>query len=61
MASPRSFDALRAQLSSFDEQLAVLEKLLVPLAQWSSMWAELEAGLLNLGRGRKAEDREPDA
>jgi len=60
-AQRRSIDALRAQLSSFDEQLAVLEKLLLPLAQWSSKWAELEAGLLNLGRGRKAEDRELDS
>ena len=60
-AQRRSIDALRAQLSSFDEQLAVLEKLLLPLAQWSSKWAELEAGLLNLGRGRKTEDREPDS
>ncbi len=60
-AQRRSIDALQAQLSSFDEQLAVLEKLLLPLAQWSSKWAELEDRLLNLGRGQTAEDREPDS
>ncbi len=60
-AQRRSIDALRAQLSSFDEQLAVLETFLVPLAQWSSKWAELEAGLMNLGRGRKTEDGEQDS
>jgi hypothetical protein len=60
-AQRRSIDALQAQLSSFDDQLAVLEKILLPLAQWSSKWAELEERLLNLGRGRKAEDREPDS
>lgn len=60
-AQRRSIDALHAQLSSFDEQLAVLEKLLLPLAQWSSKWAELEERLLSLGRGRKAENREPDS
>ena len=52
-AQRRSIDALKAQLSSFDEQLAVLEQVLGPLAQWSGKWAELEQQLLNLGRGRE--------
>lgn len=47
-----SIDALKAQLSSFDEQLAVLERVLAPLAEWSSKWAELEDRLLHLGRSR---------
>jgi hypothetical protein len=34
-AQRRSIDALKAQLSSFDEQLAVLEQVLGPLAEWS--------------------------
>jgi hypothetical protein len=50
-AQRRSIDALKAQLSSFDEQLAVLEQVLGPLAEWTGKWAELEQRLLNLGRG----------
>jgi hypothetical protein len=50
-AQRRSIDALKAQLSSFDEQLAALEQILGPLAQWSASWAELEKRLLNTGRG----------
>ena len=48
-AQRRSIDALKAQLSSFDEQLAVLEQVLGPLAEWSGKWAELEQRLLKLG------------
>ena len=55
-AQRRSIEALKAQLSSFDEQLAVLEQILGPLAEWSRMWAELEQQLLNWGR-RPADDR----
>ena len=45
----RSIAALQAQLSSFDEQLAVLEQILGPLAEWSRTWADLEQRLLNKG------------
>ena len=45
-----SIKALKAQLSSFDEQLATLEQLLGPLAEWSRAWAGLEERLLNMGR-----------
>ena len=34
-AQRRSIEALKAQLSSFDEQLAVLEQILSPLTEWS--------------------------
>jgi hypothetical protein len=47
-AQRRSVQALQAQLSSFDEQLAVLEQVVGPLAQWSRKWAELEERLLNI-------------
>jgi len=47
-AQRRSIEALKAQLSSFDEQLAVLENLLGPLAQWSRTWADFEQRLLNM-------------
>jgi hypothetical protein len=48
-AQRRSIEALKAQLSSFDEQLAMLEGILGPLAQWSKTWADLEQRLLNMG------------
>jgi len=53
-AQRRSIEALKAQLSSFDEQLAVLEQLLSPLTEWSSTWAELEERLLNMSHGPAA-------
>jgi len=45
-AQRRSIEALKAQLSSFDEQLAVLERMLTPIAEWSRAWADLEHRLL---------------
>ena len=47
-AQRRSIAALQAQLGTFDEQLAVLEQVLGPLADWSRTWADLEQRLLNL-------------
>ena len=47
-AQRRSIEALQAQLSAFDGQLAVLEQILSPLAEWSSTWAELEQRLLSM-------------
>jgi hypothetical protein len=49
-AQRRSIDALKTQLSSFDEQLAALEQILGPLTEWSRTWAEFEQRLLNMGR-----------
>jgi hypothetical protein len=54
-AQRRSIEALKAQLSSFDEQLAVLEQILSPLTEWSTTWAEVEERLLNMSRGPAAE------
>jgi len=56
-AQRRSIAALQAQLSSFDEQLQVLEQILGPLAQWSRAWADLEQRLLNMGRRPETEDK----
>jgi hypothetical protein len=50
-AQRRSIEALKAQLSSFDEQLAVLEQILGPLTEWSRTWAEVEERLLKMSRG----------
>ena len=47
-AQRRSIEALKAQLSAFDEQLAVLEQILGPFAEWSRSWADLEKQLVNM-------------
>ena len=54
-AQRRSIEALKAQLSSFDEQLAVLEQILGPLAEWSRTWAQVEDQLLTMRRGPAAQ------
>jgi hypothetical protein len=54
-AQRRSIEALQAQLSSFDEQLAVLEQILSPLTEWSRTWAEAEERLLNPRLGPAAD------
>jgi hypothetical protein len=55
-AQRRSIEALKAQLSAFDEQLAVLEQILGPFAEWSRSWADLEKQLVNMRRSPEAED-----
>jgi hypothetical protein len=52
-AQRRSIEALQAQLSAFDGQLAVLEQILSPLAEWSGTWAEFEQRLLSMGQLRE--------
>ena len=47
-AQRRSIEALKSQLTAFDEQLAVLERILGPLADWSAKWAQVEDRLMNL-------------
>ena len=56
-AQRSSIQSLQAQLTAFDEQLALLEGILGPLAEWSSRWADLEGLMINLGRvpGGKAD------
>jgi hypothetical protein len=58
-AQRRSIEALKAQLSSFDEQLAVLEQIISPLTEWSRTWAGMEERLLKMSRGSAAES--PDS
>ena len=41
-AQRRSIAAMAAQLEAFDQQLAVFERILDPLVEWSSSWARLE-------------------
>ncbi len=54
-AQRRSIEALKAQLSSYDEQLSVLEQLLGPLTEWSRTWADLEERLLKMSHRPQAE------
>ncbi|HYH24025.1 MAG TPA: hypothetical protein VD834_01650 [Blastococcus sp.] len=41
-AQRQSISAMSAQLQAFDQQLAVFERILDPLVEWSSTWARLE-------------------
>ena len=41
-AQRQSMAAMRAQLDAFDQQLAVFERILGPLVEWSGTWARLE-------------------
>jgi hypothetical protein len=56
-AQRRSIETLQAQLSAFDQQLAVLEQILGPLAQWSGTWAELEQRVMRLYPGYGGDDK----
>ena len=49
-AERRSTAAMAAQLEAFDQQLAVFERILDPLVQWSSTWARLEEAMGDLVR-----------
>jgi hypothetical protein len=41
-AQRQSIAAMTAQLEAFDQQMAVFERILDPLVEWSSTWARLE-------------------
>jgi hypothetical protein len=49
-AQRQQIAAMAAQLEAFDEQLAVFERILEPLVEWSSTWARLEQAVSSLGR-----------
>jgi hypothetical protein len=48
-AQRSSIEGLMSQLKAFDEQLEVFERVLVPLAEWSRNWADLERAVLPPG------------
>ena len=60
-AQRSSLQAMVAQFQAFDEQLAVFERILEPLVEWSSTWARLEEGVSSLVRreGGTAGDKRP--
>jgi hypothetical protein len=41
-AQRQSIAAMTSQLEAFDQQLAVIEKVLSPVVEWSATWARLE-------------------
>jgi hypothetical protein len=49
-AQRSSIAAMRAQLDAFDQQLAVFERILDPLVEWSSTWARLEEAVGDIVR-----------
>lgn len=51
-----SITAMKAQLDAFDQQMAVFERLLDPLVDWSSSWARLEQAVGDFVR-RDGNDR----
>ena len=56
-AQRQSITAIRAQLDAFDDQLAVFERILDPLVEWSSTWARLEEAVGDLVRRDNGENR----
>jgi prefoldin subunit 5 len=54
-AQRRSIEALKAQLSAFDEQLALLERILDPFAEWIRTWADVEEQLVTMQSRPEAE------
>jgi hypothetical protein len=54
-AQRRSIEALKAQLSAFDEQLALLERILGPFAEWIRTWADVEEQMVTMQRRPEAE------
>jgi LmbE family N-acetylglucosaminyl deacetylase len=45
-AQRRSIEAMQAQLQAFNEQLAVMEKILDPLTEWANLWTDLEESVM---------------
>jgi hypothetical protein len=53
-AQRQSIAAMRSQLDAFDQQLAVFERILEPLVEWSGTWARLEEAVGDLVRRNDA-------
>jgi hypothetical protein len=47
----QQIQAMTVQLQAFDDQLAVFERILEPLVEWSATWARLEESVADLVRG----------
>lgn len=51
-AQRRSIETLKTQLAAYDQQLAALQQVLSPLADWARAWAEFEQRLVNMRPGQ---------
>ena len=60
-AQRESISAMRAQLDAFDQQLAVFERILDPLVEWSSTWAQLEKAVGDFVRPGNETGKAPEA
>ena len=54
-AQRQSIAAIREQLDAFDQQLGVFERILDPLVEWSSTWAQLEKAVGDFVRPNNGE------
>jgi hypothetical protein len=60
-AQRQSIAAMSAQLEAFDQQLAVFERILEPLVEWSGTWARLEEAVGDFVRRDGAPEGTPPA
>ncbi|WP_324278109.1 hypothetical protein [Blastococcus brunescens] len=60
-AQRQSIAAMRAQLDAFDQQLAVFERILDPLEEWSATWAQLEKAVGDFVRPAGDSGKPPEA
>ncbi len=58
-AQRQSIAAMSAQLEAFDQQMAVFERILDPLVEWSSTWARLEEAVGDFVRRDGTERADP--
>ncbi len=58
-AQRASIGGMRAQLDAFDQQLAVFQRILEPLVEWSGTWARLEEAVGDLVRRDAPGPEEP--
>jgi hypothetical protein len=56
-AQRKSIAAMRAQLDAFDQQMAIFERILDPLVEWSATWARLEEAVGDFVRPGGADGR----
>ncbi len=60
-AQRQLIQGLVGQLQAFDEQLAVFERLLEPIVEWSSTWARLEESFGDVLRRHPSDPEPPTA
>ena len=60
-AQRQSIAAMQSQLEAFDQQMAVFERILDPLVEWSASWAQLEKAVGDFVRPGTEGGRTPEA